>query len=231
MPHLILTSCHRCIITVQAHQLSNYSWYVTIKVHIVFGLMSLCSSTAFRILYYMGPLPTLGSCVCSFLFFPTLNYPNSFIEHALWIWRSVSWFGIVDGFSCSYTRLSSEEKKAHRGKLSFLSHFVMAYGPHRASSIIRPTWFSPGFSPVHYDLLLPVYALSSHQAQLTRRVSNAASVTWMRNIYTDYSDFLSIMFYLSDFLILIFYIQGSDSNSVILIPKPLNCDCRVIWGA
>lgn len=28
----------------------------------------------------MGPSPTLGSCVCSFLSFPSLNYPNSFLN-------------------------------------------------------------------------------------------------------------------------------------------------------
>lgn len=62
---------------VQAHQLSNYSCHVMIKVHIAFGLMSLCSSTAFRILHYMEPSPILGSCVCSF---PSLNYPSKFLN-------------------------------------------------------------------------------------------------------------------------------------------------------
>lgn len=28
----------------------------------------------------MGPSPTLGSYVCSFLSFPSLNYPNSFLN-------------------------------------------------------------------------------------------------------------------------------------------------------
>lgn len=107
----------------------------------------------------------------------------------------------------------------------------MVYGPHGPSSIIWPTWLSPGLSPVHYDMLFLVYALSSHQAQLTCRVSNAASVTWMRNIYINYPDFLSIMLYLSDFLLLISSIQGSDSENLILTPKPLNCNFRVIWGS